>query len=407
MDIAPIVTDDYVTFQSTTPVSQLAGTFQDTSIRGALISDQSPIGIVTRRQLVNSHHHPETTVGTLSWNCPRLAVDEDIRQVAQLMVENDTHLLPVYEDGRLEGVVTARDICNAVKPHLDVVTVEEVFTTPLKTIDVSTSIGQALNTFREHRITHLPVMDAGAVTAILSIHDVLGLTIRAEHRSQGGDPDGVDAFGGRIADSAASTRGGGYGAREGDRTRMHDTPVRDVTSTPVHTIEREATLDQAVDRFDGIEGSSLVVDADSPVPGILTITDIIDALTWETSETRPVQIYGVDHLGDISYDEIIAIVERVDSRDAAVRIVDAKVHVSAQSERHRGTPLIHVNFRLDTDRGLFIASAEGYGARAALKQARDILDRQLRDRKTYDRTKKPPDPEFVEQRYGWVLNSPF
>lgn len=54
-----------------------------------------------------------------------------------------------------------------------------------------------------------------------------------------------------------------------------------------------------------------------------------------------------------------------------------------------GTPLLLARIRLHTDHGLYIASGEGYGASHALNEARDVLERQIRDRKTYGERNNP------------------
>ncbi|MFW5950035.1 MAG: CBS domain-containing protein, partial [archaeon] len=58
MDIADIVSKDYVEFPPDTPVSKLVGTFDDPAIRGVLVRGDVFEGVVTRRQLATSHHQP-------------------------------------------------------------------------------------------------------------------------------------------------------------------------------------------------------------------------------------------------------------------------------------------------------------------------------------------------------------
>ena len=84
-------------------------------------------------------------------------------------------------------------------------------------------------------------------------------------------------------------------------------------------------------------------------------------------------------------------------------VIDARIHLHEHEERLRGTPLLLARIRLHTDSGLYVASGEGYGASHALNEARDVLERQIRDRKTRGRSKKPPDEAFWERRFGWLL----
>jgi len=96
-------------------------------------------------------------------------------------------------------------------------------------------------------------------------------------------------------------------------------------------------------------------------------------------------------------------VDRFDDRDHSMTILDAKIHLKEHDEKLRGTPLLLARIRLHTDKGQYIGSGEGYGARHALSEAREVIERQIRDKKTHGRSKKPPDEAFWEKRFGWLL----
>jgi CBS domain-containing protein/ribosome-associated translation inhibitor RaiA len=403
MDIEDIVSQEYVTFSPETRVSKLAGTFDDPSVEGVVVYGDEFEGVVTRRQLATSHHQPDEKLRSLVWHVPRLDPTEDVRRVAQLMIDSDARLLPVFEGDSLVGVVTADDVLRAVQPFLDAATVREAYSADLVSLDPDATVGEALHTFRENRITHLPVVDGGSAVGVLSLYDVTGLTVRSVGGSQGGDAGGTDSFGGDVSASTGRSRGGGYGAREGELDRLLDLPVRDVMAEPVRTIDPDATLETAVDEMFEIDGSSLVVTDEGRPFGIVTKTDVLDSLTWEAGGNRGVQLYGADLLDDVSYDEVVAMIDKFDDRDAGMTLLDAKIHLHEHKEKLRGTPLVLARLRLHTDRGQYIASGEGYGARHAINEARDVLERQIRDRKTHGKSKKPPDEEFWEKRFGWLL----
>ncbi len=403
MDIADIVSEEFVEFTSETAVSKLVGTFEDTDVKGVVIRGDEFEGVVTRKQLATSHHQPNEKLGSLVWHVPQLAPDEDIRKVAQLMIDSDSQLLPVFEGRELIGVVTVDGILEKVKPYLDAATVAEAHSPDLVSLEPTSTLGEALNTFREHRITHLPVIEDDTAVGILSLYDVTGLTVRAEAQSQGGDAGGTDSFGGEISSSTGRAGRGGFGARDGEAERMLDLPIRDVMAAPVRTIRPDETLDVAVDEMFTADASSLVVTEDGSPHGIVTKTDVLDSLTWEAGGNRGVQIYGTDLIDDVTYDEIVAQVEKFDDRDHGMNVLDAKVHLHEHDETRRGRPLLLARIRLHTDQGLYIASGEGYGASHAINEASDVLERQIRDEKTYGRSKKPPDEEFWEKRFGELL----
>ncbi|AXG07919.1 CBS domain-containing protein [Haloplanus rubicundus] len=396
MDIANLVSEEYVEFTPETRVSKLAGSFEDPSVVGVVIRGDEFEGVVTRRQLATSHHPPTEKAGSVVHRVPRLAPDEDVRKVARLMIESDSQLLPVFEGETLVGVVTADDVLRQVQPFLDAVTVAQAYTADLVSLSPESTFGDALHTFREHHVTHLPVVEEDAAVGVLSLYDVAGLTVRAASKSQGGDPSEAASVGG-------GRSRGGFGAREGELERVLDLPVRDLMASPVRTIGRDETLEAGVEEMFAAGTSSLIVTADGRPDGIVTKTDVLDSLTWEAGGNRAVQVYGTDLLDDTSYEDVVAMIDKFDDRDSDMTVLDAKIHLHEHDETLRGTPLVLARIRLYTDRGLYIASGEGYGASHAINEARDALKRQLRDRKTHGRSKKHPDEEFWRKRFGWMV----
>jgi len=403
MDITDIVSTEYVNLPPDTPVSKLVGTFDDPSVAGVVVDGGEFEGVVTRRQLASSHHQPDQKIESVVWNVPRVTPDADVRRVAQLMIDGGSRLLPVFNEDDLIGVVTADDLLENVKRFLDAATVADAYSPDVIAVGPRASVGEALNVFRENRITHIPVVEDDAAVGILSLYDLMGLTVRSAVRSQGGDAGDARADADGTAVSDGRTQRGGFGAREGELARVIDLPVRDVMVSPVRTIAPDRTLETAVEELFEIGGSSLVVEQDGGLAGIVTKTDILDSLTWEADETRAVQVYNSALLDDVEYDEIVEMIEKLDDRDHGMDILDAKVHLHEHDEKLRGTPLLLARIRLHTDQGLYLASAEGYGASHALNEVRDVLERQIRDKKTYGRNKKPRNEAFWEKRFGWIL----
>ncbi len=404
MNIDDIVTTEFEELPPETTVSKLVGLFDDPDVRGVVVRDDDAFeGVVTRRQLTASQHPPDRKVGSIVWHVPRVDAGEDVREVARLMIDSGSTLLPVFDGERMVGVVTGDDLLQSVEPYLEAATVREAYSDDLLTVAPETSFGKALHLLREHRVAHLPVVEDGTALGILSLYDVVGIATRTMHQSQGGDAGGQDPFGGAISSSTARARPGGYGAREGELARMLDLPVRDVMVSPVETIGTDATLEDAVGAMFAANASSLVVLEDGRATGIVTKTDVLDSLTWEAEGNRAVQLYGATLLDDMSYEDVVAVIDGFERMDGEMTILDAKVHLHEHDETLRGTSLVLARLRLYTDKGLFMASGEGYGASHAINEARDILERRILEKKTYGQSKKKPDEAFWERRFGWWL----
>jgi len=100
-----------------------------------------------------------------------------------------------------------------------------------------------------------------------------------------------------VSDTVASE------AREGDSDRMLDLPVRNLMSDVVVTVRRSAPLDEVVETMFEREISSLVVlgDQSSEPIGVVTKTDVLEALTWEQEDRNAVQVFGLDLLDGMDY----------------------------------------------------------------------------------------------------------
>lgn len=111
-------------------------------------------------------------------NATAIWLTESLADAAQLMWENDCGVLPIIKDGRkVIGMITDRDICMAATMrdrHPSGVSVEEVMTGLVYSVNPEDEIDQALKAMQEHKIRRLPVVNAeGELEGILSMNDVV------------------------------------------------------------------------------------------------------------------------------------------------------------------------------------------------------------------------------------------
>ncbi|WP_276259938.1 CBS domain-containing protein [Haloglomus litoreum] len=401
MDISEILSPKFTEFDIGTPLSKVAGAFENQELDAVVVTDGDEYrGIVSRRQLASSSNQPSAKVGSQVQHVPTVDRTEDVREVARLMIGSDARTLPVLRDGQVVGVVTGDAVLEAVRPFLDAATVDDAYSSDLISATPDTTIGKALNLLREAGIAHLPVVDGDDLVGMLSLYDVIEFTMRGGNKSQGG------SAGGRGGRGGGGRRGGG-GAREGDSDRLLDLPVRNLMSDAVVTVARNAPLDEVVETMFEREISSLVVTADGtgdPV-GIITKTDVIEALTWERDDRNAVQVFGLELLEGMDYDDVAALIEDMTAKYGEMSVIKASIELQEHKEQTRGVPLVLARIRLVTDRGYFTADGEGYGASHALRLAANAVERQLLKGKTYGQSKKRPDPDEQAQLYGWWLGS--
>lgn len=115
---------------------------------------------------------------------------DSLRSAAERMWRNQTGSLLIMEDGRLNGIITERDVLRAVALGADLAasTVDEAMTTEVYTVPPDMELREAAREMAARWIRHLPVVDDGKVLGMVSMRDVTGVfaalaagSVRVEH----------------------------------------------------------------------------------------------------------------------------------------------------------------------------------------------------------------------------------
>jgi CBS domain-containing protein len=137
-----------------------------------------------------------------------VAPGDSIAEAARRMLRNRVGAVLLVERGKVTGLLSERDIVArvvAVGRDPQQTLVAEAATRDVVTIDVETPVRTVLETFRTHRVRHLPVLRDGRLAGILSTRDFLAFLVEGLERhierarydqslAAGGDP--YDHFGG-------------------------------------------------------------------------------------------------------------------------------------------------------------------------------------------------------------------
>jgi CBS domain-containing protein/CheY-specific phosphatase CheX len=105
-----------------------------------------------------------------------ISQDSTLRDFLKLLNENKISSLIVTENDRYVGIVTKRDfIRKAINQRKDPETtkVSEIMTSPMLTMERSTSVEDARNFMMKNKIRHLPVMEENRIIGMISIKDTM------------------------------------------------------------------------------------------------------------------------------------------------------------------------------------------------------------------------------------------
>jgi CBS domain-containing protein len=109
-----------------------------------------------------------------------ISPDASVLDAVKLMAEKGVGALTVMEGSTLAGVITERDYARKIilkGRSSDSTTVREVMTPEVITTTSDGSVEKCMNMMTDSRIRHLPVVDDGIVTGIISIGDLVKAVI--------------------------------------------------------------------------------------------------------------------------------------------------------------------------------------------------------------------------------------
>jgi len=116
--IADVMTKSVISVDATITVNEAAKMMEDAKVGAVIVmEDNSPVGIVTDRDFsvkVVAHAYQITAPVKQIMSSPLFSIDldEPVRIAADLMHDRGIRKLPVIDDGKVVGIITATDIVN-------------------------------------------------------------------------------------------------------------------------------------------------------------------------------------------------------------------------------------------------------------------------------------------------------
>lgn len=105
-----------------------------------------------------------------------ISPDATVRELIGLLAEHNVGALVVCDaDDTLAGIVSERDVVRQLHRDAAVLdsAVSSIMSTDVHTCSGNDSVPDLMQTMTEHRIRHVPVVDDGRLTGIISIGDVV------------------------------------------------------------------------------------------------------------------------------------------------------------------------------------------------------------------------------------------
>jgi predicted transcriptional regulator len=326
-------------------------------------------GVLALRSIVRSGLDPSTAkVETLMRTAPKLTLQDSVSKAARLMIESEIRQLPVFDGEKLVGFLTDEELIHAaVMDEWGETMITKMMTEKPYVVEEDENVGGVLSLFREHGISHAPVVSKGKLVGIVSVLDFVKHLFKPLERPRKSG----------FTIEKAKTLGG---------------PVKDIMSTPVVTCTPGTTLREAEQTMHKNDVHSLVVVAEDRPIGIVTKRDFLEPLAQMELKERTIDVQFSTR--DIQLDDTGKRYIMNDFKSFAQRyqpLLEAGtlfVYMKTHGTNHKGEQLVHTRLQLRSRKGNFFSASDGWNLDQTFHTALERLERQILRSKEFEKDKE-------------------
>ncbi|MBI2530307.1 MAG: CBS domain-containing protein [Candidatus Diapherotrites archaeon] len=271
---ANLMKNDFINLSEDAPISKLIGKMKESKAEGAVVSDGTYCGIVTKRRLFKTKIDvAKMKIQKVIEKCPALSESDGIERIVKLMLTSETRMLPVAKDGRVIGVVHALDVINELRAVNEIANMQaqQIATLNPILLNERDTIAKAMST-------------KGRLSGILSFRDIVEkYLLKPVNRK------GASVSRGRSASSSFSP----------EHASMLDLPIAGEMSDVVVTAGKKDSLSRIMQLMEQHSLPDIVlVENDRPV-GIITIRDLLKQAAAQKQEKRNIQFISMPKIDEI------------------------------------------------------------------------------------------------------------
>jgi predicted transcriptional regulator/ribosome-associated translation inhibitor RaiA len=318
-------------------------------------------GILQERQILRTDLDPsKSKVRSFKSGAPKIKRSTQLQECARLMVENNIMYLPVFEKGKISGIMSYTNILRSpLLKKLAKHAIKDILTTSMTIASPEDKLATVYNKFRKSDIYSLPVVEDGKFLGTVYLHDTLHTII--QHRDK---PH--------------------FGSKLGEKQHLLDLPIRNIMTRQSAAMPETAQLGDVIDKIidDKLDCIS-IIDSDNSLRAIMCVKELLKLVTEEEQIMLVPKINIKADFDNLNRNSVnITMNEFVKKYSSILSQAEVEVFLKEHKEKHRDQKLIYSRIQIHAHKEKFDASGEGWGVDHSMRETLNKLERQIRRLKT-------------------------
>ena len=317
-------------------------------------------GILVERSILRTDLDPgKSKVKSFIIKAPKIMQNTDLTECARLMSENNILYLPVFEKGKVTGMVSYIDILKSeALLKFSKQPVKNLMVRGVPVAKTDDNISVVYNKFRKSDLFSIPVVDDNNFKGLVNLHETIRTIL--QHKEK---PD--------------------FGAKVGEKKHLLKLPVTNIMVQPTISLLDNVTIEDVVDNIMRNELECItILDNDRNLQAIITVKDLLRLISAENEVFLPPRIQINSHLEELNRAQVEATI--INFANKYIPILSQskfEIYIREHKEKQKHQKLIYTHISIHAHHDNFSAKAEGFGVDHSLKEALDKLERQVKKKK--------------------------
>jgi CBS domain-containing protein len=254
------------------PLSKIISTLIETDSYDVFLELSGKVAALNIRDIIGAKDIKTTRPSLVGKIIPELNRKSVVGEAARIMSHYRMRTLPVVQNGRVEGQVSAKRIVDLINKQLVgskiKINASNIMTGEPVVIDSHKTVSAAMSIMKRRRIDHLPVVDNGILVGIITSSDIMKVMSPTERI-------GKKSIGINNAEDRLSIQ------------------VSGLANDDVITASVDESLQGVCDRMISAGSSYCIIKVWDEIQGIITYRDIVALLGEKIEEDIPMFIVGL------------------------------------------------------------------------------------------------------------------